>query len=93
MADTKLYANAHARFDTVVGENQYFAFLRKIREEFDLRTPYDSYAYEFDQGDFERYVLENYGIRITFDVTYSAITADYTVVNEQKYLIAVLKFA
>lgn len=93
MTDPNLYANANARFDTVVGDHSYFKMLRRMREEFDSCSPYDSYSYQFDQGDFQRYVEENYGIRSIFDATYQAITGEYEVVDQHKYLLAKIKFA
>lgn len=92
MTDPNLYANAEARFDTVVGQHSYYELLRKIRTEFDGRM-LDSYSYEFDQGDFLRYVEECYGIRPMFDTTYQAVTAEFEIVDPNKYLLAKLKFA
>ena len=93
MTKNNLYTDTAKRFDTVVGEHEYFKILRKIRAEFDDTSPYDSYSYEFDQGDFQRYVEEKYGIRSMFDTTYQAITGEYEIVDAEKYLIAKLKFA
>jgi hypothetical protein len=93
MTDPNLYCNAEARFDTVVGQNEYFILLRRIRTEFDLLSPRDSYSYEFDQGDFQTYVEGKYGIRPIFDTTYQAITGEFEIVDPQKYLIAKLKFS
>jgi hypothetical protein len=93
VTDPNLYRNYEARFDTVVGENEYFELLRKIRQEYDELFPKDSYAYEFDMQGFERYVLKNYGIKVMFDVTYSAVTADFNIMDQDKYLLARLKFA
>ena len=93
MNDPKLYSDANARFDTVVGKHEYFELLRRIRVEFDNTTLYNSYSYEFDQGDFLIYVEKHYGFQPLFDTTYQAITADYKIVDEKKYLLARLKFA
>ena len=93
MTDPNLYCNAEARFDTVVGQNEYFILLRRIRTEFDLLSPRDSYSYEFDQGDFQTYVESKYGIRPIFDTTYQTITGEFEIVDPQKYLIAKLKFS
>jgi hypothetical protein len=93
MNNPKLYSDADARFDTVVGKHEYFELLRRIRVEFDNTTPYNSYSYEFDQGDFLSYVENHYGFQPLFDTTYQAITADYNIVDEKKYLLARLKFA
>jgi hypothetical protein len=92
MTDPNLYANASARFDTVVGRHDYFELLRKIRTEFDGRM-LDSYSYEFNQGDFLKYIETRYGIRPMFDTTYQAVTAEFEIIDEQKYLLAKLKFA
>ena len=93
MTDPNLYSNSTRRFDTVVGENNYFELLRKIRQEYDELFPKDSYAYEFNMQGFEKYVLENYGIKVMFDVTYSAVTSNFNIIDQDKYLLARLKFA
>jgi hypothetical protein len=93
MTDPNLYANATARFDTVVGEHEYFILLRKIRNEFDHTSPHNSYSYEFDQGDFMRFIEQRYGIRPMFDTTYQTITGEFEIVDHDKYLLAKLKFA
>jgi len=92
MTDPNLYANADTRFDTVVGQHEYFELLRKIRTEFDGRM-LDSYSYEFNQGDFLRYIETRYGIRPVFDTTYQAVTGEFEILDEHKYLLARLKFA
>ena len=92
MTDPNLYANAKARFDTVVGSHEYFELLRKVRSEFD-NLMLDSYSYEFDQGDFLVYVENLYGFQPVFDITYQAITAKFNITDEHKYLLAKLKFA
>ena len=93
MADPNLYSSSEARFNTVVGQHDYYKLLRRIREEFDSLPTLDSYAYEFDEEQFIKYVKENYGILCMFDNTYQAITSDFNIIDEQKYLIARLKFA
>lgn len=92
MTDPNLYRDADARFNTVVGKHDYFELLRRIRSEFDGRM-LDSYSYEFNQGDFLRYTEEHYGIQPMFDTTYQAVTGEFNIVDEQKYLLAKLKFA
>ena len=92
MTDPNLYKDSDARFNTVIGDNAYFTLLRGIRTEFDNTTPYDSYSYEFDQGDFMRFIEERYGIQPQFDSTYQAITEEFKIVDEQKYLLAKIKF-
>ena len=85
LTDPNLYKDSAARFDTVVGKNEYFILLRKMREEYN----------ELDTGPmpFEEYALEQYGLQVVFDVTYSVVTSDHKIVNEEKYLLARIKFA
>lgn len=92
MTNNNLYANSDTRFDTVVGQHRYYELLRKIRSEYD-NLKIDSYSYEFDQGDFLNYVESLYGFRPMFDTTYQAITAEFAIIDEDKYLLARLKFA
>jgi hypothetical protein len=92
MTDPNLYSSADNRFDTVVGKHEYYELLRKIRAEFDGRM-LDSYSYEFDQGDFLRYVENCYGFRPMFDTTFQAVTAEFVIIDADKYLLAKLKFA
>ena len=85
MTDPNLYKDSAARFDTVVGRNEYFILLRKMREEYN------------DLGispiPFEEYALKKYGLRVMFDVTCAVVTSDHEIVDEEKYLLARIKFA
>lgn len=62
----------------------YFGTLKKIRQEY-LATVKTSNAYNF-----EGYMKEQYGIQL--NLVAGNITDGYSVVNEQKYLIFLLKF-
>jgi hypothetical protein len=92
--DPKLYANSQARFDTVVGTHDFFEMLKKMRVEFDRRVICgSSLHYEFDIDIFNRYIEEHYGIRLLMQEDKMFVAEDHIIVDEDKYLLARLKFA
>ena len=80
MTNNNLYANKSARLDTVVGSNEYFILLNKIR----INGP-------TDLNEFYQYLIDNCGIRMMFDSN-GRITEEYEIDDEQKYLMTVLKY-
>jgi hypothetical protein len=78
------YNTAEARLDTVLGDHKkFFDLLRRMRPE-----------YERDPGPmlgFSAWVLDQYGIKLHLNSD-GRITADYTIVDQQKYLICKLKY-
>ena len=70
--------------------DHYWAMLYNARQEFLKLTEQASAEYDIDPGAFYYYLTQNYGLQVeTFD---GKITGDYVVVNEQKYLIFLMKF-
>ena len=83
------YANTAARLDTIIGGNtDHFLRLQRVKNE------YDELAREVPVGQgfltFDDYVREYYGIKLQFDG--DNVSLDYTVVNEKKYTVFLLKF-
>ena len=62
----------------------YWEALKKVRKE------YMSQNNEFDAYDFEDYLTGQYGLKM--NIVNGNITDGYEIVNEQKYLIFLLKF-
>jgi hypothetical protein len=85
MTDPNLYRDSAARFDTVVGNNEYFILLRKMRDEYN--------NFNIPPTPFEEYVLEKYGVQIMFDTISDTISPNYKIIDEEKYLLARIKFA
>lgn len=64
----------------------YWAALKQIRKEYIAETAIG----QFDAYDFEDYIEANYGIKM--NVVDGNITDGYKVMDEQKYLIFLLKY-
>ena len=82
-----LYDTFAGRLDTVSGNEQrdrYWAQLRQVRQEFDAANK------SFTLSAFRHYLIENYGIEIYYSD--SAITEEFKIVDEHKYLVFSLKF-
>jgi hypothetical protein len=79
------YNSPDARLNTVLGDHKkFFELLRRLRPE-----------YEKDPGPmpgFSAWVLDQYGIKLYLNSD-GRITADYTIVDQHKYLICRLKYS
>jgi len=89
MSQDEYYANTAARLDTIIGGNtEHFLRLQRVKNE------YDELAREVPVGQgfltFDDYVREYYGIKLQFDG--DNVSLDYTIVNEKKYTVFLLKF-
>jgi hypothetical protein len=89
MSKDSYYANTAARLDTIIGGNtEHFLRLQRVKNE------YDELAREVPVGQgfltFDDYVKEYYGIKLQFDG--DNVSLDYTVINEKKYTVFLLKF-
>ena len=85
------YNTPAARLDTVIGgDSGHYIRLRKCKEEYDRLAD----AVEIGQGflTFTDFAREWYGVRMVMDTGDGGISLDYEVVDEQKYMIFVLKF-
>ena len=89
MSKDEYYANAAARLDTIIGgDTQHFLRLQRVKNEYDALAN----AVPIGQGflTFGDYVREYYGIKLQFDG--DNVTLAYSVINEKKYIMFVLKF-
>ena len=89
MSQDEYYANTAARLDTIIGGNtDHFLRLQRVKNEYDELAR----AVPVGQGflTFDDYVREYYGIKLQFDG--DNVSLDYTVVNEKKYTVFLLKF-
>ena len=67
---------------------QYWIILRKIREEYLIDI--DALQVQFDADDFEKYVEQNYGIRIR--IIDGKITDKFDIVDKKLYTFFILKW-
>ena len=89
MSQDSYYANTAARLDTIIGGNtDHFLRLQRVKNEYDELAR----AVPVGQGflTFYDYVKEYYGIKIQYDG--DNVSLDYTVIDEKKYMVFVLKF-
>jgi hypothetical protein len=83
------YADTAARLDTIIGgDTQHFLRLQRVKNEWDELAQ----AVPVGQGflTFDDYVREYYGIKLMYDG--DNVSLAYSVVDEQKHLMFVLKF-
>jgi hypothetical protein len=89
MSQDDYYANTAARLDTIIGGNTWH-FLRLQR----VKNEYDELACAVPVGQgfltFYDYVKEYYGVKLAFDG--EDVSLDYSVVDEKKYTVFLLKF-
>ena len=90
-AKDEYYASPERRIDTIIGgDTKHYIRLRKCKEE------YDRLAEEVPIGQgfltFEDFVREWYGIKLRFDTQDFGFGLDYTVIDEKKYTVFLLKF-
>jgi uncharacterized protein YutD len=83
------YANAADRLDTIIGgDTQHFLRLQRVKNE------WDKLARDVPVGQgfltFDDYVREYYGVKLLFDG--DNVSLAYTVVDEKKHLMFILKF-
>lgn len=70
--------------------DRYWAMLYESRQEFLKLTEQAQIEYDIPSGAFFYYLKQNYGLQVeTID---GQITGNYAVVNEQKYLLFLMKF-
>lgn len=89
MSQDSYYANTAARLDTIIGgDTDHFLRLQRVKNEYDELAR----AVPVGQGflTFYDYVKEYYGIKIQYDG--DNVSLDYTVIDEKKYMMFVLKF-
>ena len=85
------YNTPAARLDTIIGgDSGHYIRLRKCKEEYDRLAD----AVEIGHGflTFNDFMREWYGVRMVMDTGDGGISLDYEVVDDQKYMIFVLKF-
>jgi hypothetical protein len=88
-AGDEYYDSQAARLDTIIGgDTQHFLRLQRVKNEYDELAR----AVPVGQGflTFDDYVREYYGIKLQFDG--DNVTLAYSVINEKKYVMFVLKF-
>lgn len=88
-AQDEYYANPEARLDTIIGGNSsHYIRLRKCKEEYDQLAD----AVPVGQGflTFEDFCREWYGFQMKMGG--NGVSLDYTVLDEKKYTVFVLKF-
>lgn len=78
------YNSAEARLDTVMGRNSYWLRLSSAHKEFLSLPRLDNIA------NFKNYIHDTYGVDIQTNAN-GNILPTYTIVDEQKHLIFVLK--
>ena len=92
MSKKEYYNTPAARLDTIIGgDSSHYIRLRRCKEEYDGLAA----AVPVGQGflTFTDFVHEWYGVRMVIDTGDGGIGLDYEVVDEQKYLVFVLKFS
>ena len=81
----EFYRTPESRLNTIVG-GEKTVWVQQIK---DAKKDYDTQHPQSEM--FFPWLLENYGIQLHFDGP--LITTDYTVTDEQKYLIFLLKYS
>jgi hypothetical protein len=89
MSQDEYYSNIAARLDTIIGgDTSHFLRLQRVKNE------YDALARDVPVGQgfltFYDYVKEYYGVKLVYDG--DDIKLDYTVIDERKYTVFLLKF-
>jgi hypothetical protein len=87
--DDNYYATAATRLDTIIGgDTQHFLRLQRVKNE------YDTLARDVPIGQgfltFDDYVREYYGVKLQFDG--DNVSLAYSVIDEKKHLMFILKF-
>jgi hypothetical protein len=88
-AKDEYYASQERRLDTIIGgDSSHYIRLRRCKESYDQLAD----AVPVGQGflTFNDFIREWYGIEMEFDG--ENVCLDYRILNEQKYMLFVLKF-
>ena len=88
-AGDEYYESQEARIDTIIGgDTQHFLRLQRVKNEWDALAE----AVPVGQGflTFDDYVREYYGVKLEYDG--DNVSLSYSVVDEKKHLMFVLKF-
>jgi hypothetical protein len=86
------YNTPAARIDTIIGgDSSHYIRLRRCKEYYDNLAD----AVPVGQGflTFEDFIREWYGVKMVMDTGDGGISLDYEVLDEQKYLVFMLKFS
>jgi hypothetical protein len=85
-----LYKDADSRLNTIVAPDKYkfWTMLRRIRDEY----AGDNANLTVVDVDFKTYLENKWGLRIHIDEATGGVMADYTIIDEGKYMLALLKF-
>ena len=83
-----LYTSKEARLDTIAGGQTWWPRLFKAREEYFGLSDRNTATI----GTFQDWLEVEYGVRLVLDET-GAITDQYKIIDEQKYLVFELKYA
>lgn len=89
MSEDSYYQDAAARLDTIIGgDTQHFLRLQRVKNEWDRLAE----SVPVGQGflTFDDYVREYYGVKLVYDG--DNVSLAYSVVDEKKHLMFVLKF-
>ena len=91
MSQGEYYRSHDDRLDTIIGgDTSHFRRLKLCKDE------YDRLAHEVEVGvaflTFNDYIQEYYGIRLSVADSGEAFGLDYVVLDEQRYVMFVLKF-
>jgi len=86
--NNKLYATPTLRLDTVVGGQTWWPRLFKAREEYFGLSDLNTATIET----FQSWLEDEYGLRLVLDNS-GAITDQYKIIDEQKYIVFGLKFS
>lgn len=85
----ELYQNTVARLDTIIGgDTRHFLRIQRARNEYNKLYP-ESLG-DAHNRNFFAWVLDQYGIQLEFDG--ENVCLDYTIQDEKKYTMFVLKF-
>jgi len=91
MSKDEYYRDTAARLDTIIGgDTSHFLRLQRVKNEYDSLAD----AVPIGQGflTFDDYVREYYGVKMVMDASNGGISLDYTIVDEKKYTVFLLKF-
>jgi len=84
MSCNAYYANTFARIDTIIGHKGIiWQKIAGAKKEFDQLDSYNK--------DFSEWIKDTYGINLKFD-EHGMVRLDSSIVDEQKYLIFLLKY-
>jgi len=85
------YANSEARLDTIIGgDTSHYIRLRRAKEYYDQLAD----AVPVGQGflTFTDFLRNWYGVIMNADTGDGGFSLDYQIVDEQKYMVFILKF-